>query len=243
MKLERDRSADCLSDLVFDRLLAGEIDDQQRRFVASHLEKCIDCQARYKEIIIGQQSFQNAANGIVLKGNKEKSSRRPLNFYWLAASSAALIILFTGLWIAVFDQRDLGTRTKGDNKIGFFVKHGAKVRQGSPGEVICPGDSLRFVYSSRQPTYLAIVSVDQAQQVSVYYPDGKTAKLIEAGREIALPESVVVDDVLGQETFYGLFCREPVELERIKQIFAGQPNKPPIPDVCTVDSFQIVKEK
>jgi len=51
----------------------------------------------------------------------------------------------------------------------------------------------------------------------------------------------VLDDVLGDETAYGLFCTDPVELAPLRAAIERSPDRPPIPVSCTVDRVSYVK--
>jgi hypothetical protein len=78
---------------------------------------------------------------------------------------------------------------------------------------VYPGDRLRFELSASGPSHVAILSHDGAGAVSVYYPTGKRSARFDALRDHALESSVELDDTLGEETVYALFCAEPFELE------------------------------
>jgi hypothetical protein len=123
------------------------------------------------------------------------------------------------------------------------VKRGEAVTLAGPGEVVQPGDALRLSYTTDRAGFLAIVAVDGARMASVYYPAGPRAARIEPGKDAPLDASVVLDDVLGPETAYGLFCSEPIELEPVRAAFQSSPDHPPIPPSCEVDRISYVKRR
>src|SRR6185295_14637782 len=93
--------------------------------------------------------------------------------------------------------------------LDFFVQHQGRVRAGADGEIVAPGDALRFVYSAGRPLYLAIAGVDAAGRIDLYHASKAREP---AGSEVALPSAVQLDDRLGEERFHALFCDEPIDL-------------------------------
>ncbi|MCA1663680.1 MAG: hypothetical protein LC659_05335, partial [Myxococcales bacterium] len=98
------------------------------------------------------------------------------------------------------------TRSKGSVGFGFYVKHGDDVRLADPDENVAPGDALRFFYTAPEGTRLAIVSVDPAGRASVYHPAGDQLAPVGAAHQQLLDESIVLDDSVGTEQLYALFC-------------------------------------
>ena len=101
---------------------------------------------------------------------------------WLAPAAGGLA-LAAAVLLAVLPKGSEapGTRRKGGERIGFFVKRGEVVTRGQTGEHVRPGDSLRFTYTSSEPRHLAILSLDGAQHASVYFPSGGRAEPLPAG--------------------------------------------------------------
>lgn len=90
--------------------------------------------------------------------------------------------------------------------------------------------------------YLAIFSVDGARRASTYWPYGEHAAPIGLGRDVSLPESIVLDETVGRETVYTLFCAEPVMLEPIRSALERSPDREPQVEGCTSDRVSFVKE-
>jgi hypothetical protein len=121
--------------------------------------------------------------------------------------------------------------------LGFYVKRGDVIREGGEGELVAPGDALEFTASSDAPGYLAIISVDGARKVSVYYPAGALAAAIGAGRAQVLPLSVRLDGVLGVERVAGVFCDHPAAVESLAAAVA----RGETPTGCVVDTLTFEK--
>jgi hypothetical protein len=122
----------------------------------------------------------------------------------MVAAAAAVVLI---VWPTLNPETEDAfgeTRSKGGPSIGFFVKRGEETVVGESGQAVHPGDVVRFTYSSGQETNLAIVSLDGAQRVSVYQP----STTLPAASQSPLEGAVELDDVVGDETVFAVFCEE-----------------------------------
>lgn len=100
---------------------------------------------------------------------------------------------------------------------------------------------MRFTVRVDAPRWVTIVSVDGAGLVSTYYPVGAEPVRVAGGEEVALPASTVLDDVLGLETVYAVFCGAPRDAETIRARLAARPDQAPSLDGCEVDAVTLRK--
>jgi len=223
-----------------DQLLAGEVADPGPG--REHLDACRECGERFAAIEAERAAFRRAAPPLALPS---APGRRRAWMWPAAGATAAALAAAAVVLAATVPARNDGDasaiRRKGSARLGFFVEHRGAVREGGPGEVVFPGDSLRFTYATDRPAHVAVLSVDGADHVTIYVPRGSVAERVEPGSNLALPGSTILDDTLGAETVYGLFCDRPVELEPVRAAFAASPRHPPIPDGCEVDRLAIEK--
>ena len=235
----RKRPDGCISDLRFDHWLAGELDGAQVSELEGHVSSCARCAGRKRELEQQQAEFLAAAPALRSGRGTVTRTRRT----WLAPAAGGLA-LAAAVLLAVLPKGSEapGTRRKGGERIGFFVKRGELVARGQSGERVRPGDSLRFTYSSSEPRYLAILSLDGAQHASVYFPEGARAQQLPAGADSALPSSVELDDVLGTERIMGLFCEAAIELEPVRARLAREGAGFVTPAGCLKHELTIVKE-
>jgi hypothetical protein len=130
-------------------------------------------------------------------------------------------------------------RSKGGPSIGVYVKRGEQIRRGSTGEVVVPGELLRFTYSSERPAYFALLHAD-ATRASVHFPLRAEAEKIGPGRDVPLDFSIRLDSRLGAERVYGLFCEEPIALEPVRAQLERSGELPALPR-CWVDRLVLDK--
>lgn len=108
-------------------------------------------------------------------------------------------------------------RVKGSAHVTVFVVRDGAARAAAPGEIVHPGDTLQLTYTAAGPAHLAVLSRDGAGVGSIYFDDHGRAAAIAPGQDVSLPHSIVLDDTLGRETLYGLFCAHAVDLEPLRQ--------------------------
>ena len=105
--------------------------------------------------------------------------------------------------------RSLGrSATKGDDvNSSFYVKHGSERAPGArPAKRWLP--ATRFASSTRHGphgTWRSSASTAHVERASTTRT-GEHAARVPAGNDVALPESTVLDDTLGDETIHGVFC-------------------------------------
>lgn len=229
--LVRPRGEGCLSDLTLDLLVAGGPITPQ---VSAHLSGCAACQARRAEL-----EAQRAAPLPPLALPPVvpiRAARRPRIMLALATAAAATLVVLTHPFAPTEE-----TQTKGGPTLGFYVSHRGQVRRGADHERVSPGDALRFLYSSDRPNYLAVISRDAAGKSSLYYPgSGDTLAAVGAGRELALDSSVTLDDTLGPEQIFGVFCERPLPIASVMDSVARAASAPP---ACQVVELAIEKKR
>lgn len=242
--LKRTRPLTCLSDYRLDQLVAGELDPRAEEESRAHLLGCANCAARLSAIEADRAAF--LADPPPLRVPPRRVTRRLLTWAPRIAAPLALAAA-VALWMrvqppAVEPGDPAATRIKGKSRLGLYVKRGPAILPGASGDTVYPGDTLQFTTTvQREGVFVAVISVDGARKASVYYPGGPRAVKVEPGTDAALDQSTVLDDVLGPETAYGLFCDSPVELEPVRAAFEAAPEAPPIPAGCVVDRVSFTK--
>jgi hypothetical protein len=255
-EMKQQRPAQCISDLRFDAWQAGELEEGGRRELEQHVASCARCHARGRGLAELRERFDVQRPGRVPAGRsdwidrtasgvREKPPARARSWSLVAtvavAAAAAGALAFVATRdatpAAVLSSNTTATeRAKGGEHIGFFLKRGDQVQRGTREQSVQLGDKLRFVYSAPRARYLAIVSLDSAHQVSVFYPASELAERIEPGVDVALPSAVALDGTRGEERVYALFCDTPVELAGLRSRLAKQGAAFAAPAGCVMDA-------
>ncbi len=227
--LEDARWQACLSAFRLDRFRLQELTAEDAAEVRAHLAGCAQCRAAEAQLASAEDDFRALAAPL---------RRRPRAGRAVAFSVAAVALAATCL----LALNPGGVRSKGaPTSIGMYVQHGQAVRRALPGETVLPGDVVRFVYSSREPHSLAILSLDGAGVASVYFPDGPQTVDVPAAEEAPLPLGTRLDGVLGEERVVAFFCQGTRALEPVRQ--ALQAAHGALPDVpgCSLATFHFTK--
>jgi hypothetical protein len=226
------RPAACISDLALDRWLAGEGSAPERGAWQTHADGCEPCARRREQRLAFNQHYLESARDLELAvarrgvarvegvgtaaagGREARRFRARRSVGWLGGGALAAAASLA-LWLSSgAGEGEWATRGKGSARIDFFVKSGATVRPGAPGEVVHAGDALRFVVPRAESRYLVILGRDSRGLSSVYFPAGPEGERVPAAAEpigsgLALPSSVLLDDAPGSERLYAVFCSEP----------------------------------
>ena len=213
------RPEGCLSDYALDRELAGEAK-------SSHIETCERCSARRAVLAEEKSVFAKTAPAL---------RPRARVFPWPRIVGGLAVAAALLLFLAYRPPADDGTRTKGGGeKLGFYVSHDGAVRLGGMDERVNPGDGLRFVVTTPAPRYVAVLSLDGLHHASVYFDSHAP---IASG---PLPESTTLDDALGDETIYGVFCPNAFDAQALRRELAERPLT--TPEGCSIDTLHFRKD-
>ena len=233
------RGPECVSDLAFDRLVAGELAATTEGKIFEHVQTCDRCRTRLDEIRADQRAF--ADKKLDLLRPTRRGHRHTIGFA-LASALAAVCCLLLFVRSRGRTMEQVLERTKGGATLSFYVMRDGDILPGSEALPVHPGDAVQFVFTVDRPGYLGILSVDGAGKASIYYPAGAKAAPFAAGHTRPVPVSTVLDGTLGEEHIYSLFCDTAVELEPIRATLARQGGPPGVPQ-CSVQVLRLQKDR
>ena len=258
--ISRQRAPGCLSDLRLDRLLSHELSGAEEQATQAHLAGCAVCEGRRAELLADRGRFATEAppleallapslpRAVPLRAGSAPGggSRR----WWssLALPAAALLVLGIGFARLLRDAEPgsapapaAATRTKGGGPIfGFVVRRAERSFVGEDGQVLHPGDVLRFTWSSATPMYVGVWGIDALGQPSPYQL-GPELALLPAGQRQPLPEAAELDDSLGPEQLLAVYCTTPVTAAAVSRALGTSVQAPPLPGDCRSQVLHIVK--
>lgn len=186
-----------------------------------------------------------------------------------AAVTTALVIAIALPWSAFEESGPFGTvgasRDKGNlpepgtvelsvsGAARFHVLSGGEFVPLQPGATLPARSLLRFYYDTASADYLYLFSVDESGRISTYYPEkhGFSVPIVR-GRNVPLPDGVLLDDYVGSERFFALFSARPlsyVEVElavastllQLRQLGKGIEDLERVPLDCHQETLHIVK--
>ncbi len=246
----------CPSDFQLDQFDCGEASQQTTALCARHRDQCPHCATRFvvraaaSRAFLGEADVRNpfrspaAVSALDRRPGepvRSRSGRHPWRVLaWAAPALAAGLALFVLHGRLPSSPRADQIRTKGGLRMGFFVRRGDNTAPGGPFESVHPGDALQFTVHAPSAGFVAILSLDANGQASVYFPEGSTAAAVEAGEQV-LPQSTVLDRVLGSEHLVAVLCPHRFDAEDLRRRLAKTaPGGFQVPG-CLVDSTMIKK--
>jgi hypothetical protein len=217
-----------LSELALDEWAAQELSAEESGRVAAHVAACSHCRARHAALererlafLVAAPSFEAHAARFVTPTRAEAAASRvepprsQLRQRVLLAASSIAVMAAASLLVLWIGHPVDQTRAKGAPHIGWFVKRGDQVQRGRAEDTLYPRDAVRFIYSSDEPRYFALFNLD-ARAATVYYPTGREAVRVRAGNDLALDFSVELDEQLGTERVFALFCESSFQVEPLR---------------------------
>jgi hypothetical protein len=199
-----------VSDLRWDRLLAGELAGLDKTAAAEHAAACPACAARLAVLTAEHEAFSHRARIVPPPATVRRSEpRRSQRWSAIAASvgaiAAAAIIVFV---IHARPDARPGERTKGSAP-GLLLAAGPKGRLApvASGDRIHPGDYVQAGYTAARDGFGAVLSRDGTGKAMAYVPSsGDALVALPAGTLRSFPESTVLDAVVGEESVIVLWC-------------------------------------
>jgi hypothetical protein len=97
-------------------------------------------------------------------------------------------------------------RWKGSVSLQAFAKHAGHTALLRDGQDLAPRDQLAFAYALDRPRYLLLLGVDDAGEITRYFPaDGAARAPLAATPRAQLPLGIELDARRGRERLYALF--------------------------------------
>ncbi len=194
-----------VSDLMWDRLLAGELAADQRDVAHVHAESCAHCGARLRELTAEREAFKLRPVGFPLVAPRRRK-------WWTWAPLVpvlAAVAIFVVVRTRPPEQPDQIDRPKGGGGVSLLLSVGAPgaLAAVSSGDAIRPGDYLQAGYTTQRDGYGAVLSRDPVRAVTTYVPSsGDVMVSLPAGTERSFPQSTILDDVVGSERIVIVWC-------------------------------------
>lgn len=258
-----------ISDLTWDRQLAGDLPAELADQVLRHTAECAPCAARGAQLEADLRRFQARPPPLAPRASAPQASGKdnaprprdgaapaPRASPWWHARWAIPVLATAVVAVAVVPQilaprigGDHGgagsaptVRSKGGFAVMAFAGRDRDVVTLGPGDPIFPGDRLQLSYSAEQPGHLAVLAIDGAGAVSLYFPpDATTTWPAVAGQRIALPTSTALDDVVGEERLWIVHCSAPQPLAPLVARLAAEGVNAAPPVDCEVQRLSFNK--
>ncbi|HSN25772.1 MAG TPA: hypothetical protein VLT45_05785 [Kofleriaceae bacterium] len=189
-----------VSDLRWDRLVAGELGEAERAETLAHAAACAACAARRSEIEAGFAAFASVAPALPRRAPR----RRMIAAIGAVVAAAAAVVLLVRM-----PSRPAGERTKGGAGPRLMLAAGPRERVAPvmSGDRVRPGDSVQAAYTTTRDGFGAVLARDGSGAASAYVPaDGDAMVALPAGTLRSFPGSTILDDVAGAQVVVIVWC-------------------------------------
>jgi hypothetical protein len=207
------RPETCLSDLALDRITIGEVSESET--VSAHLVSCAGCRGRLDELRREHAAFAETEFVAGLAASARKRSLPTRRAGALAALTTTLVAAAAVLFFLPRPARTPRVRYKGGFQLSLVARRAdGHVERVTQGATLAPDDAIRFRVASDRNTWLVIVGVDTAGQVTPYVPQDGSALALPATHDRILDGSIILDDTEGSERVVALSCPKPLPVAR-----------------------------
>ena len=195
--------------------------------VQQHVEGCEACTVEVKSLQAMTADFL-AARPVErfvqqVEAREAAAPRRARSPFAVFAFATAMsgLILFT-LAALLGGDPSSGVTLKGGGLAHITLKRGDAVTTLAKDARLAPGDALRFSVVTQREGYAVVLERDATGKVTVVAPFGvKEPKAVNAGTNV-LPDSAVLDDVRGRETFITLVSERPFDVQQAVTAYEQQ---------------------
>jgi hypothetical protein len=192
-----------------------------------------------------------AARSLPSRCQPSATSRRFAIWASFAAAAGLVLLIAQGLREQERGAQSIPTsnasselateRTKGASaSFDFVVRRGEHTVLGIAGMALYPGDRLRFTVSASRAMHWGVWGVDAGGQVSAYATSARLMQ-VSAGRQVALPQTVELDDSAGHEHIVAVFCEGAQASDTIQRALADNIQAPRLPPGCGSETVEVRK--
>lgn len=196
--------------------VTDDVSLEKETLIKEHLQECETCrtfvdtlkneQASFlRELPFDEGAFNEKASETTLSEDRKETSF--FTFHKVVAVAALLVFatilsLYLPQPITTTEEPVAGNTLKGEDAFSLYVlEANGEIRQ-RDDETYYPGERIQVSYSSTAKEYLMLFSFDTSGTVSKFFPAyGDSSITIEIGGDIPLPNSIRLDNYVGEERY------------------------------------------
>jgi hypothetical protein len=212
------RTERCPSDLVLAQYEARSLADPERAQIASHVAACSRCTRWLEE---GREAFDALPDAdkhriVTTMLEASKSAKRRPSPAWIGVFAAAAAAVLVISLPKIDPNEDTTPKGKGLSLRVYRERQGS-VEKALVGEPFQKDDRLRFEVDLPKPGHVMIVGVEERGDKYRCFPNrGDDSAALPAGERQLLPDTIQLDESVGQETLHLLLCPEPFGFDDLR---------------------------
>jgi hypothetical protein len=205
--------------------IAEDLDDIARKKVDEHLNSCVTCESIVKKMRQEKVDFlkEYPEPKIAAVVKTTTKTRTPVKHSMSLYALAATLVLMVSAGVVFYNQNSTeGYRIKGSTQVILYVQdeNGNPVKRDDG--TFYPGEKIQFTYSCGNNRYFMLLSADSNHAISVYYPsEGTESIALDPGRDLPLPNSIILDSYIGPELYLAVFSASPLDVTHVTRYLTG----------------------
>lgn len=139
----------------------------------------------------------------------------PVIWRLLPVSTAFIIIMVTLISFHVENRKNdhrlisKGISSEDEPSVKIFYKQGDEFIGYRKKQCYEPGETIQFVYSSKDFGFLILLSIDEKGNLTTLFPNqGDSSAVIKKSETAATPKAFRLDSYIGKEMYIALFSKE-----------------------------------
>jgi hypothetical protein len=230
---EQEQAPERIGDLMLDRYRLGELSSDETARLEARLEKDDVLKSRLSRLEKESEQFQELQNTRALAAVVMERTERQRHGYgfglllqapFLTAVVAAAAVL-VAIWVSHLEPpptdpvaQPYGYRIKGDKlTMSVQVKRNGRQWRYEADQWLYEGDLLRFAFNAKVAGFLYVITMDSADQLTVFEPaDGAAARRVEAADKQLVKGAYELDATLGEEVVVLFVCKTQQGLAALK---------------------------
>ena len=216
--------------IAVEQFAFGPQDAKPDQSTVDHIQNCPECSLRVRILREEREAFRVMHPSSTFLARLERAQSPDRSRVGLGAFRAALsaVALASALGVTVFmaiqpsDEANVpaGVKMKGTTELALRIhvsRDGAPAVPFDERDELHRGDILRFVADIPEDGYAALMSLDENQRLSWYYPTSAyPARLLTAGTSRVLPGAIQLDDYVGSELLVLVLSDAPMDKQAIE---------------------------
>ncbi|MBD3319664.1 MAG: DUF4384 domain-containing protein [Chitinivibrionales bacterium] len=196
----------------------GSCGDTEKAEISRHCAQCPSCAKYLKRLETENAAFlsEHPFDKRTFEHGGRVNKLRPLILRYAYALAASLILMLSGY---IYYQHTLSGKayqTKGTVDLKMYVKTPGGVIESRTDQTYAPGEQIQFTYSCGSENKFMLLSIDQTGTITTYYPPkGDSSVVLEKGQDLPLPNSIILDEYIGEELFLAVFSRNKMAVSQV----------------------------
>ncbi len=209
-----------------------DLKEEKSEQIKKHLLVCSECSNKVNNLLDQQVSFlKDFPVPSETLGKKDNIIKISPSIWSKIIPIAAILIFTVSLSFYYYSSGSgqsgqLAYGLKGETGVTLVVQKNDNTIEERINHTYHPQEKIQIKYSTAEFLNIISLSVDTAGNIYTYCPENKDSSfIISKGSGIPLPNSITLDDYIGDELFITIFSKNRESVNDIKSVIINEFNK------------------